>query len=287
MTKIKKIYVCVQTVDRENASSNDKLYASIGPNSPFELSGSIPARGKAGLLTADVDLDYLPYHMTPVSLSVSDKDAWSPHVALMWGEVDDMNPNIIPLARNFIGVPNRPWVSQEEENLPFRTNWPLYQILLTPSSSPAYTMGYNEIIIYLKTSAKDNAGSSGPLEFSIYSRITIEGRLRDFLFYHTTLPKIFQQTPSEKGGHYLFSIPTYILGEAMFQENDIVYWRIENKSKDMWVPEKLLMFFISDTSFGKFVSMGGERGISLDIHDQFENDPSWQAYIGEIIHSAF
>ena len=277
MSRLKKIFAAVQTRNPDNASSTNKLEVTLGTYAPIEFIGSIPERGKVGLLMVGVDMDYENIEGSPVYLSINGNDPWSPHAAFLWGEVDigggDLRYIPLGISKSLVAGrpdPPKPWISQQVvEGEP---NW-ISKWILKPMKSIHRFDGnrhYQTIVLYLKTADIENAGSSGPLEFTIYGKMWANSRIYHYTLYQTTLPKILKQSPTELGGHYLFSV--YISLADFFKFDDVMIWQLTNKSNDAWMIEEMRLFFLDHNTpsyvYGRCASkIDTIHWVSLDPHD--------------------
>ncbi|UVT18563.1 MAG: hypothetical protein H8K03_12070 [Nitrospira sp.] len=257
MARIGNFQLVVQTRDEDNAGSTNLIRLFSGFTEVANFKKTPPARGKAKMYFANVDLDYDQFLSNAISLAMTSNDAWAPRSAFLFGLVISNGAMIMPLAQNFFLHPNS-WVSQDVSKGLDR--WPMQSLARATPSDPLDTL-----IFCMMTADMANAESPGPFELSLFGNVGGQ----PVLVYQTVLATVGTQNPAERDGTYLTMLP--IWSQLNFTADKLAGVQIVNRSDDSWLPADILLFAANkQLTKARLLSrwpIDGSHLVSQDPHD--------------------
>jgi hypothetical protein len=256
MARLTDLHLALSTRDEDNASSQDHVRLFAGTEEIGSFSDSPPERGKVGLLSMAIELDYEDFVDAQLFLGLTGQDAWAPRTAFLWGRIGQSGETrIVPIAQNFWDLPNS-WISQDTNE--GHDRWPMTSITEAGSNDPL-----RDLVVYTETSGNEDSGSGGPLELSVFGGT--DGL--PVLIYQTVLSKVGKQGPAEEGGKYIVRLP--VVSGVDIRASRLSRAQIANRSDDAWRGKRIYLFGISGNgNMGRLLGKKGNFGwISQDPHD--------------------
>src|SRR5262245_24119165 len=257
MPRITNLVLFVQTRDEEDAGTSNHLRLFSEGVEIGTFPQAVPSRGKAAKLSLNgLQLDYEDFVASDIRLGLTSDDAWAPRAAFLTGNVD--GGPLRPLAWNFWFNPNS-FVSQDITEGVDR--WQLKNLVHAKVNDPL-----QHLVLVTSTRSAQGAESSGPFEFSLFSKT---GRV-PVLVYHTVLATVGLQAPAERAGVYFvaFSMPRALEISA----SQLSHAQLTLRSDDAWHGEFIHLFALDEPS-GRGRRLGSWSGndlgtwVSQDPHD--------------------
>ena len=267
MADIDTFYLLTQTrANEQNTQTANNLRLFSGTTEILEF-GSPPARGKAGLLSANPGLtNYEDFIQQPIFLASTGSDAWAPRSILLYGDViDGQNSGLRPLGVRIRENPSDIWLSQLDEDVPRTTDrLALETITYASPDDPMWTF-----VLMVHTGKTKSGKSQGPFQFTVYARVSNIS----VVAFQTILPKEGLQEPAETDGYYMHTIRLNM--GVLPTVADLLAAELVNLSDDAWFPRRTILFAYGTRRAGRVLGQhAGGHWVSLDPADHVPN-PAW------------